>query len=71
MIFGYILVILGGLFLLDNLEVLPRKAWEYFWPLLLIVWGLSIIFGKGRRGLWNCCLPYRERDKEKTESGGS
>lgn len=65
MIFGYVLVILGCFFLLQNMGLLPGLAWDYLWPSLLIVWGLTIILGKGRRELWCCRLPYREEEKDK------
>jgi len=49
MIVGAIVVAVGLLLLLDNLGIIRfRDLWQY-WPVLLIVWGLSHIFSK--RGL--------------------
>jgi len=49
--FGLLLVALGILFLLDNFTYLP--VWHYvwrFWPLILIVFGLSKIFSSIKKG---------------------
>jgi len=45
-----ILIVLGVLLLLNTTGVVPWEAWESlwrFWPALLILWGISIIFGRG------------------------
>lgn len=45
---GLVIVILGILFLLDSL--LDIDAWKVFWPALLIVIGLAIIYkGNGKK----------------------
>src|SRR5512143_1271436 len=42
--FGLLLILAGALFLLDTLRVLDLgTAFERFWPLLLVVWGLWVI----------------------------
>ena len=46
---GFILVVLGGLFLLDNLGLLPVRAWALFWPLILIAAGALTLYGVMRR----------------------
>jgi hypothetical protein len=46
-ILGIILVIIGSLFLLQMLGIISFSVWSLFtkyWPVLLIFWGLSIIF---------------------------
>ncbi len=45
---GTLFIILGGLLLLDNLDILNVPWWTVFklWPLILIFWGLAAIFGK-------------------------
>jgi len=48
-IWGGVLIVLGGLFLLDNLGLLPVRAWELFWPLLLIGLGAWTLLGVMRR----------------------
>lgn len=44
------LISLGCLFLLDNFGVLPSSAWNFVWPLMLIVLGLSLILGRRYTG---------------------
>lgn len=41
-----ILIILGALFLLGNLNFFWWLQWRYLWPLVLIIIGLVIIFGR-------------------------
>ena len=48
MFFAYFLIIVGIVFLLKNLGLLPVGTWEIIWPALLIAWGLSMIFGRHR-----------------------
>jgi len=45
-----IIIVLGVLLLLNTTGVVPWEAWESlwrFWPVLLIVWGVGIVFGRG------------------------
>lgn len=47
---GVLLIVIGGLFLLNNLGIM-NVNWETvwrLWPMILVVWGLSIIVGKQR-----------------------
>ena len=48
---GSVLIVLGGLFLLDNFGVLPVPAWSLFWPLALIGLGALTLFGVMRRNV--------------------
>ncbi len=48
-ILGLILIILGIIFLLFTFRVLPWLNWGNFWPIILIVIGLLIIFNVRRR----------------------
>lgn len=48
-IWGGVLIALGTLFLLDNLGLLPVRAWEVFWPLMLIALGGWTLIGVLRR----------------------
>lgn len=45
MLLGIFLVVLGGLFLLENMGLLPSGVWGFFWPLVIIVLGLRLIMG--------------------------
>ncbi len=47
-IFGLALLLVGILFLFNSISILPWNVWQYiwpFWPALLILVGLRIIFG--------------------------
>jgi len=50
---GTILIVLGGLFLLDQLDFIPNFNFHLTWPAILIVAGLAIIFsGSGKKQPW-------------------
>lgn len=49
MLLGVFLIVLGGLFLLENMGLLPAGVWGVFWPLVLIALGLKLIMRNG------CC----------------
>ncbi|MDO8669198.1 MAG: DUF5668 domain-containing protein [Candidatus Buchananbacteria bacterium] len=40
------LVVIGIIFLLKNLGIMPDIAWDIIWPIILIVIGLTMIFKK-------------------------
>jgi hypothetical protein len=43
MFFGLLIILIGALLLLNNWGLLEGGFWGWFWPLLLVVIGLSII----------------------------
>lgn len=45
---GIVLILVGLFFLLRNLDLFPSDIGKYFWPVLLIVIGVVIIFGRPR-----------------------
>jgi len=48
--FGVVLIVIGTLFLLENLGRLPYRVWD-FWPVLLLLLGISMIWrAMGRPG---------------------
>src|ERR1700722_8099122 len=52
LIFGIFVVIAGVTLLLDQMNLIDAKSVFRFWPLLLIVWGVSTLLscqGSGRR----------------------
>jgi hypothetical protein len=51
--FGLILVILGILFLFEEMGIIQGDFWGYFWPIILIVLGLNMA-KKDKSGM-NCC----------------
>ena len=44
--FAVALVILGAVFLLKNLGILPSIQWDIIWPIALIVLGIAMMFNK-------------------------
>lgn len=46
---GLILVLIGGVFLLENLGILAGDAWEIIWPVIIIIFGFSVIYNNLRR----------------------
>lgn len=42
-IFGTLLVVIGAVALLNNFGILPGNFWEFFWPVLLVLIGLSLM----------------------------
>jgi predicted membrane protein len=45
---GWILIAIGGFFLVSDIYDLPTSFRHVFWPALLIIIGLVLIFGSGR-----------------------
>lgn len=43
------LIVVGLLFLANNLDMLPWGFWSTFWPTILILLGLMILFNKGKK----------------------
>jgi predicted membrane protein len=41
---GVVLFAVGAILLANNLGYIPWNLWSLFWPLLLIVWGLGMLF---------------------------
>jgi hypothetical protein len=69
MIFGPIILAVGIIALLVKTEVLSGSIWDYTWPAILIILGLSFILGRFRRRRWwwfNCC-PWDDRGTTKKE----
>jgi hypothetical protein len=74
MVFGLILIAIGIIALLVKLDVLTGSIWSYVWPAILIILGLSFLFGRVfRRRHWQpwrwfgCCPPWDDRDTNKKE----
>ncbi len=68
---GILLVLIGGLFLLNNLGVLDVN-WDTIWrlwPMILVFWGLSILVGK-QRTPWYVVLshgsPHNVHDRSRS-----
>jgi phage shock protein C len=51
-IFGVILIIIGGSILLDDFDILPDWDFEQLWPIILIVVGCAIMISGERKKPW-------------------
>ena len=71
MFFGLILVAIGIIALLVKLDILTGSIWSYVWPAVLIILGLSFLFGRAFRSRpwrwFGCCAPWDDRDRPKKE----
>ena len=52
MISGFILIIIGIVFLLQNFGYISEGAWSIIWPAILIVIGLEIILKRKNHGFF-------------------
>lgn len=52
MFFGALLVILGAIFLLQNLGLLPEESWSVVWPVFIIALGISVLAKKDNGWCW-------------------
>ena len=66
---GFVLIGLGVIFQAIELDILPGNFWDYFWPLLLIIIGLSLI--RGRRKKKHGAFEDKEKLNEFVVFGGS
>jgi predicted membrane protein len=47
-LFGLLLIIIGVLFLFENLGILEIKLWPILWPIIIILIGLKFLFATRR-----------------------
>jgi phage shock protein C len=45
---GAILILIGLLFLVDNLGIFPRFSWGVLWPLILVAIGIALLVQRNR-----------------------
>ena len=70
MVIGLIIIAVGIIALLVKLDVLNGSIWDYTWPAILIIIGLSFIFGRFRRRRWfwgGWSPPWDDKDKPQKE----
>lgn len=48
---SFVLMAIGGIFLLDDIYSWQFSLWEYFWPVVLIVVGALIMLNRGKKKL--------------------
>lgn len=49
MFFGFIILIVGVVFLLENLGIISGGVWTILWPCLVIAVGLGIVWKRKKR----------------------
>ena len=63
MIFGLILIIIGLVFLLQNLGYISGAAWSIIWPAILIVIGIAILLKRRNHGFfWEERFGWRKKE---------
>ena len=63
MIFGLILIIIGLVFLLQNLGYISGAAWSIIWPAILIMIGLWILLKRKDQGFfWEERFGWRKKE---------
>jgi hypothetical protein len=68
MVFGAIIVAVGIIALLVTTGTISGTIWQYTWPTVLIIIGLSFILGRFRRRRWWWGYPpWDDKDKDKKE----
>ena len=70
MLLGLVILAVGIIALLVKLDVLSGSIWDYTWPAILIIIGLSFVMGRFRRRPWfwgGWCPPWEDWDKPKKE----
>ena len=67
MIFCLILIIIGVVFLLQNLGYISGGTWSIIWPAILIIFGLWILLRKREEGFFLAPLEnfWEKRKSEK------
>lgn len=49
MFWGSLIIVIGLIILLKNLGIITAGVWSILWPLLLIMFGVSLLTKKGRQ----------------------
>ena len=54
MFFGIILIVVGAVFLAQNLNLISGNVWGTLWPIILIALGAGSLLKKGGSGRCRC-----------------
>ena len=52
MFWGFLILLIGVLMLLDELNIIYGDFWDYFWPVALIALGASMVFKNRKNKSW-------------------
>lgn len=68
MIIGLILIIIGVVFLLQNLGYISEGAWSIIWPAILIVIGMGTLLKRKDQGFfWEEKFGWGKKEIQKEE----
>lgn len=75
MVFGLILIAIGLIFLLQNLNIISGKAWEVIWPVVVILLGVGFLVRqikrrqehRGERANWQSRVHFGDRNAEENK----
>jgi hypothetical protein len=70
MVFGLILIAVGIIAILVKTDVIAGSVWDYTWPTVLVIIGLSIFLGRflgPRFWWWGWRRHWHDRDRPKPE----
>ena len=72
MLVGLILIAVGVIAIAQRLDIISGSVWSYTWPVILILLGLSVLWGRHaghrRHGIWGWCgssFPYQKEEEDK------
>lgn len=67
MFWGFVILIVGIILLLQSFGIATDVAWKYIWPILIIILGLSILFKPWRRKFFGWGKGHSRQNDEKKE----
>ncbi len=62
MMMPWLLIIVGLIFLLENLNIIPGVEWSIVWPIILILAGVMMLKKKSGD---SCCGWHSKKEEEK------
>lgn len=62
MMVPWLLIVVGLIFLLENLNLIPGVEWSIVWPIILILAGVYMLKKKSGD---NCCGWMKKKEEEK------
>jgi hypothetical protein len=66
---GFVLVCIGILVLLSNMDIIRGDVWNYIWPLILVIFGISLILKKSRSHSFNSDKSNSPTDRSAPPTG--
>jgi drug/metabolite transporter (DMT)-like permease len=69
MVIGFILIAVGIIAILVKTDVVTGSIWDYTWPTILVILGLSFLLGRlrRRRWWWGWCPPWDNKDRDRPD----